>query len=174
MPELEFTSTEYDPFETPVVEEEESPKPVKSRGRPAGKRNQPKVSREVQIAVKVVASPIDVQSLLSKIFNAPQSEPLELVAAVLRDADTVDSAIAWLVSESAKTDGMEIALDVSNFYATDPDGFQTIAGILSDIGAVDPIRKTDLGKALLPCAQAIHGMKSSYAKAFAQIKEVLS
>jgi hypothetical protein len=168
----------HDPFSAPVASAETTTETQavdhSKRGRPAGKRNQPKVSNDVRVAVKVVTAPREVKTLLSKIVKTPDSDPLDLVAAVLRDAETVTDAIEWLVAESDKSDGMEVALDVSNLYATEPERLRSIADLLADIGAIDQVRKSDLGKSLLPCAQAIHNMKNTYAKTFAQIVEVLS
>jgi len=164
--------TNNDPFTDTEMNTETERKP--RRGRPAGRRNGTKVSKDVRIAVQIATAPKDVRSLLANIFKAPPDNILELVAVVLHNMESVESAIEWLVAESAKTDGMEIALDVSSLYASDPESYQTIAGILADIGAIEPVRKTDLGKAMLPCAQAIHEMKGTHMRSFTQITEVLA
>lgn len=170
-----------DPFDIGVVEEgttvvEPTQQKKGSRGRPAGRKvnSTSKVSREVRVAVQVVTAEASVRDLLGKLVDAGDGEqPLGLVAAVLRNIDSIDTAVAWLVSESSKTDGMEIALDVSNLYAAETEMYRSIVDILVNMGALDSVRRPDLGKVLLPCAQAIHNMSKKDISSLQRIQEVL-
>jgi hypothetical protein len=169
---------EQDPFEISAEIEEvdtELEEPQKTRGRPVGRKSGARVSRDVRIAVQVVTASKDIQILLGKLVDCtPDDKPLVLVAAALRHIESIDAAINWLVRESEKTDGMEIALDVSNLYASDLELYRGVVDLLSNAGVIAPVRKSDLGKILLPCAQAIHSMKKTDTAAFQQIQEVLS
>jgi hypothetical protein len=166
---------EEDPFEIDVTVEEEHEEPQKKRGRPAGRPSGAKVSRDVRIAVQVVTASKEIQALLGKLVDCTlDDKPLVLVAAVLRHIESIDTAINWLVTESEKTDGMEIALDVSNLYSSDLELYRGVVDLLSNAGVIAPVRKSDLGKILLPCAQAIHSMKKTDISAFQQVQEVLN
>jgi len=167
---------EQDPFEIEeIVVSVDTEELHKTRGRPVGRKSGAKVSRDVRIAVQVVTARKDIQDLLGKLVDCgPEEKPLMLVAAALRHIESIDTAINWLVTESDKTDGMEIALDVSNLYASDLDLYRGVVDLLSNAGVIAPVRKSDLGKILLPCAQAIHSMKKADVSAFQQIQEVLN
>jgi len=169
-----------DPFNIGAVEEATAAvEPMQkkgSRGRPSGRKanNATKVSREVRVAVQVTTAENAVRDLLGKLVDAEGEQPLGLVSAVLRSVDPIYTAVNWLVAESAKTDGMEIALDVSNLYASETELYKSIVDILVNMGALDSVRRPDLGKVLLPCSQAIHNMVKGDIASLQRIQEVLA